>query len=66
MKYDEKQNGKKVGDEFCFKKIKQNIKIIDKQHIERGLILTIKCCVLLPKQGSKNPRVGLLLLLHVL
>lgn len=57
---------KKLEMNFFFKKIKQNIKIIDKQYIERGLILTIKCCVLLPKQGSKNPRVGLLLLLHVL
>ncbi len=48
------------------KKIKQNINFFDKQRIERGLILTIKCSVLLPKQGSKNPRVGVLLVLHVL
>jgi hypothetical protein len=66
MKYDENKMVNKLEMNFFFKKIKQNINFFDKQHTERGLILTIKCCVLLPKQGSKNPRVDVLLVLHVL
>jgi hypothetical protein len=49
-----------------FQKDKTKINFFDKQHSERSLILTIKCYVLLPKQGFKNPRVGVLLVLHVL
>lgn len=53
MKYDENKMVNNLEMNFFFKKIKQNINFFDKRHIERNLILTIKCCVLLPKQGSK-------------